>query len=378
MILIMCQNTYQASISFLSRKLKWNRKWGLKINNSELLLSVLAEKTFLKDFVIDDLCFTPEDGSEIELADLIINLNSYIIAIQLKERNKPDGSYDKNAECKWLSNKCKSAKAQMKETLRLLSLGTLPEFRNKRGRSIFLQSDAILVPIVVFKNENINFYPPLLRKHSDNGLDINCMSFEDFKEMCNILITPFEIILYLDFRKKFYERYGDVKIFINETKDGISISRPSSNENLAYFFLQEKYGKLKILQQEKYLLDFKNFINDIPDHTIANSIKNADYTILLFFALFDRNEICEFMRCLIDTQIKAKNSKTKTVHSLRSLNNDYAIIFVAGGVIDIDLLMPTVKQLANVKNIMEVSVFWENKTDLRLDFLLSDNLNVSL
>ncbi len=44
------------------------------MNQSEKLLSAFAEKTFFKDFVIDDLCFVPEGESEIELADLIINL----------------------------------------------------------------------------------------------------------------------------------------------------------------------------------------------------------------------------------------------------------------------------------------------------------------
>lgn len=58
------------------------------------------------------MCFTPKNGPEIELDDLIINLNNYIIAIQLKERNQTDQSNDKDTDSKWLSNKCKNAKAQ--------------------------------------------------------------------------------------------------------------------------------------------------------------------------------------------------------------------------------------------------------------------------
>lgn len=127
------------------------------------------------------------------------------------------------------------------------------------------------------------------------------MFFEDFKEMCNILITPFEIILYLDYRKKFYEQYGDVRILIKDKKEGISISKPSNKENLVYSFLQERCEKSKLLQQNQELLDFKNFMHNLPDYTIVNSTKDANYTVLLFLAILDRSEICEFMKRLTDT-----------------------------------------------------------------------------
>ena len=42
--------------------------------------------------------FVPEGGTEIELADLIINLEDVILAIQLKERNERDRTQDKNVE----------------------------------------------------------------------------------------------------------------------------------------------------------------------------------------------------------------------------------------------------------------------------------------
>ena len=45
-----------------------------------------------------DLKFTPTGGTEIELADLIINLEDIILAIQLKERNEKDRTQDKNIE----------------------------------------------------------------------------------------------------------------------------------------------------------------------------------------------------------------------------------------------------------------------------------------
>lgn len=58
------------------------------MTNSEKLLSSFLEDFFYKELVYADLKFVPEGGTEIELADLIINLEDVILAIQLKERNE--------------------------------------------------------------------------------------------------------------------------------------------------------------------------------------------------------------------------------------------------------------------------------------------------
>ena len=58
------------------------------MTNSEKLLSSFSEDFFYKELVYADLKFVPEGGTEIELADLIINLEDVILAIQLKERNE--------------------------------------------------------------------------------------------------------------------------------------------------------------------------------------------------------------------------------------------------------------------------------------------------
>ena len=58
------------------------------MTNSEKLLSSFSEDFFYKELVYADLKFVPEGGTEIELADLIINLEDVILASQLKERNE--------------------------------------------------------------------------------------------------------------------------------------------------------------------------------------------------------------------------------------------------------------------------------------------------
>lgn len=339
------------------------------MNHSEKLLSAFAEKTFFKDFVLDDLCFVPEGGSEIELADLIINLDQYIIAIQLKSRNVADQTDDKSREKKWLDNKCKKAKEQVKKTLELFSSGNLPTFKNKRGQSVCLQDNAIFIPLVVFNNDKIDSYPHLLRRHSDEGDNINCMSFLDFKEMCRALVTPFEIILYLDYRKRFYEQYGEVDILISDLTKGISISRPSKKENLTHRFLVERYGASSLICHDRKLLAFNNFMHTLPEHTVKSTKENGSYTVLLFLACLDRREISQFMDRLTLTRQKARLHIKGSLGSLRRVDDEYAIVFVAGEILDIDFLLPIVRKKAAVKRLMEVSVYWVNKDEYRIDFL---------
>lgn len=51
------------------------------MTNSEKLLSSFSEDFFYKELVYADLKFVPEGGTEIELADLIINLEDVMLAI---------------------------------------------------------------------------------------------------------------------------------------------------------------------------------------------------------------------------------------------------------------------------------------------------------
>ena len=102
------------------------------MTKSEQLLSAFSEDYFYKELVLDDLHFTPEGSSKIELADLIINLGDIILAIQLKERNDENQTNDPVSENNWFKDRCKEAKKQVKRSLELISSGTLPAFQNKR------------------------------------------------------------------------------------------------------------------------------------------------------------------------------------------------------------------------------------------------------
>ena len=118
------------------------------MTNSEKLLSSFSEDFFYKEIVYTDLKFVPEGGTEIELADLIINLENVILAIQLKERNERDRTQDKNVEEKWLKKKCKKVKEQIKDTILFINNEKV-SFVNARGKETKINPNAEIVQLYV-------------------------------------------------------------------------------------------------------------------------------------------------------------------------------------------------------------------------------------
>ena len=341
------------------------------MNKSETVLSEFSTNMLFKEFILDDLCYTPIDkSSEIELADLIINLGDYVIAIQLKERDDKFQTFNREKEEKWLIKKSYDAKSQIKTTLQLITSWGLPVFFNKRGQDVRINHDARIVPLVIFMNDSIDTYSHLLKKHSDNGLDVNCMSFSDFQIMCNVLFTPYEIVLYLDYRKKFYINFGEVDYFIGVNENDYTINS-NNEESLAIKFLYDRYRDSKYLIKNEYLIKYKYLIDNLHDHLVFSTQRNADLIVVTFLGGLDRRELIFFARHLVDTIESAKNKQCELVHSLRT--NRYAVIFVSSEMIDIDDLINSMPILESVNKILEVVVYWINEVEYRIDFILKSS-----
>ena len=133
------------------------------MNDSERFLSAFSELRFYKKLVLRNLHFTVEGSTEKEVADLLIYGGDFVIAIQLKARNEKDQTSDPEKELKWLTNKCKVAKKQVKESITFIRSGDLPTFENGRNKQVKLSATTEIIPLVVFMNDNIrNNYVDLL------------------------------------------------------------------------------------------------------------------------------------------------------------------------------------------------------------------------
>lgn len=336
------------------------------MNESEQLLSEFSKMFFFEEFIQDQLQFIPDISTEIELADLLINLGDYVIAVQLKSRNHTDQTTDNSIEGKWLKEVCKKAKKQVTKTLQLISEENLPKFKNGKDIPIPIQSNAKIIPLVIFVNESIKEYNHLLEKHTENGINVNCLSFDDFKCMCETLVSPIEIIHYLEYRNMFYTQYKKPEFLITEGKEGALLySRPLYKEGLIYQFLEDCYGITTASNQESYLFDFQDFIHRFPKHIVADS--ESSVILLNFFSHLNRMEIMYFIQNLHKTLNTCKTNPYKITGTLR--NNEYLIIFISS---EKRYFIPySLLKKYNVNFILQINIYRENLFSNRINFQIN-------
>lgn len=338
------------------------------MNNSEKLLSSFSEKIFYKELVYSNLKFIPNGGTEVELADLIINLEDIVLAIQLKERNKSSQSNDSKKEEKWLLKRCKEAKKQVEDTISYINNEEVI-FENSRGKRTRINSNAEIVPLIVFENSNILEYEHLIRNHSKEGLIVNCISMEDFKLMCMELMSPIEIIDYIKWRQKFYQQNNDIDVLITDTENGFFISKPQMKETLVQQYLYEQYGEKILNENTSYLGIFKGYVSVLFEHTVESSSMDACYEIVNFLAHLYRDEIKGFVE-RVKKAIEGPH-QNEIVGSLRNVENEYVIVFISsnqGEVIPTKKLLHIVSKNQKVKKLLKVIVYPINKNEYKIDF----------
>lgn len=342
------------------------------VNDSEEILSAFSKLYFFDELVHDNLKFTPFGNTEKEVADILLNLGDIIIAIQLKWRNDKNITDDETKEIKWLGKQCKDAKKQVKESIGFIQDGELPAFENGRKQRIELNAEAQIVPLVIFMNKEIKQYEHIIWKHSNSGMNVNCMSYEDFQKMCEVLVTPIEIVEYLEWRLKFYENNGSVDFMISEMEDGsVTFTRPKRNEALVFQFLAEVYGIQKAQILEKDTQMFRDFLHRLPEHTIIRSEENSDFEMISFFAHFNRLEIQPFLERMDLSVQKAHAGEYKLVGSLRNVLRKYVIFFVSsqyGNGFPMEYLLDCVPNKSEVDTLLQIIVYWENDAEYRVDF----------
>lgn len=340
---------------------------------------MFSEQYFYKELVYSELKFKlqHDQNREVEFADLIINLEDIILAVQLKERNEKDRTQDKNTEERWLKKKCRKAKEQIKDTISYIKNETV-SFVNARGKETKINPKADIVPLVVFENASILEYEHLLRSHSSEGLTVNCMSLEDFRCMCKDLLSPIEIIEYIRWRHEFYEKNGSINLLITETEQGFFLCKPQNRETLVHQYLYEHYGDVVLSEDKFYYELFREYVSVLYEHTEETTEDDACYEIVRFLSHLYRNEIKCFAERVEKSLLMAKEKKFKLVGTLRNSISEYAIIFIAteqGEYFPSEKLLPIVFEKQKVNRLLQVITYWLDDNEYRIDFLLWQNDN---
>lgn len=351
------------------------------VNNTEKILSAFAQMYFFKELVHNQLQFTEEGSTEKEVADLLLNLGDKIVAIQLKARNEADKTGEIEKEIKWLNHKCKDAKKQVKDSIAYIQAGKLPSFSNERGQQIDIDPESEILPLIIFMNEDIgDKYAHILRKHSADGMDINCLSFEDFQIVCRELMTPIEIVEYLKWRLEYYQNNGDVNISIfMGDDDSVLFARPVSGEALVHQFLTERYGIKDAKEMEPFVVPFQWMLHNLPERVVAESVNNSSYPMILFFSHFGRDEIKAFEERISSSLDLAKKGESVIVGTLRHTLKKYVMFFVSAPdrnpwpmeVLDAMAL----SKGADFDKLIQVFTYWENDEEYRIDYVFQDASN---
>lgn len=351
------------------------------VNSTEKILSAFAQIYFYKELVLDQLQFIEEGSTEKEVADLLLNLGDMIVAIQLKARNEADKTGDIEKEIKWLNHKCKDAKKQVKDSITYIQEGKLPSFSNERGQNIDIDSESEILPLVIFMNDDIgDQYAHILRKHSVEGMDINCLSFEDFQIVCRELMTPIEIVEYLKWRLEYYQNNGEVNISIfMGNDDSVLFTRPASREALVQQFLAERYGIKDAKEMEPFVVPFQWMLHNLLEHVVVESAENSSYPMILFFSHFGRDEIKAFEERISSSLNLAKKGKNAIVGTIRHTLKKYVMFFVSAPDRN-PWPMEVLNVLAQNKGadfdkLIQVYIYWENDEEYRIDYVFQDASN---
>ena len=346
------------------------------MNDSEKMLSAFSELYFYKELVLRNLHFTPEGSTEKEVADLLINGGDFIIAIQLKSRNEKDQTSELEKELKWLNSKCKAAKRQVKESIEFINTGKLPAFENGRKKRVKLSVTAEIIPLIVFMNDSVvDDYQHVLYKHSDEGMDINCMSFHDFQKMCKALLSPMEIVEYLKWRLSYYLKNGNVNISIYMDNDSFTMVKPTHCESLCLQFVAEKYGIKSTQERQEYIRAFSEMLHKLPSRVVMESQEDGSYPLILFFAHFNRIEIMKFVERIDKALDAARTKEYNIVGSLRNVEQKYVIVFVSthdGYALDMDFLAKMAREKGDFDILLQVFCYWESEKEFRIDYRVRD------
>lgn len=260
------------------------------------LFGVLSATHFLKEFTFSKNKFVDEDNQEKEFADCVIWLEDLLVIFQLKERSRDASSpFDPDSERKWFENKVlKRAKGQIKTTMDYFKTCEKVKLTNHRGHQFNIKTDNIqtILKAIIYKNEAAS--APLLYFHVSRKYGfLHIIDFEDYKLICQILDTPFEISEYLTYRERFFNQLPGLciteKSLLGAYLKDLDFSKLLlADAGLVVVDFEDAVDSL-INEKERY--DINHILSSLTDNMYYRSGSAADYyKILIELAKMTRIE----------------------------------------------------------------------------------------
>ncbi len=332
------------------------------MTNSEQICGELGKLYFYKELVKSNLIYTIKDEKykqERELADTILRVGDYIFTIQIKEME------DTNKDIlEWLDSKVyKKAKNQMKKTYEEIFKNI--KFKDPENADIIENIErCTIIPIIIFdiKEKRVNYEKTY--KTKDGKLLIHILDLKDFKTLCGNLISPMEMVRYLNERKE-YLKNPIIKIVID---DQIIIAKRESEESMLELY-RKKYELDKI--QIDQLIKFNTYLTLLEKHCIKN---NEDYRIMIkIMSQFNAGKIEGFIERL--DLIIEKAFKNEWYYNSYIIDEQQSILFVSApkeevNIEYIDFISNLFMHKFKIKKVLTIISYAIKNGDYELDFAL--------
>lgn len=260
---------------------------------------------FWKEFTFAQNSFTPRPDTELELADNLVWLGEYAIAMQLKQRSEE--TEDPEAERSWFRKKVlDQATSQVRDTLRFLHEHEQIRITNERGHSFDIRGAELaeITKIVVFLGGRA--LPEdcwQTRYHiSRTAGFIHVLAAHDYLGILEKLRVPEDIRRYFAYREAVTPKLCDANGVVDESDimgaflGEQDLPNPKSREILRRFV------------QDLEAFDLSRLLGNLHDHIQSSEQPFDYYRIMLEFARVPRSVWREvkvrFMRSLEAVQEK--------------------------------------------------------------------------
>lgn len=250
----------------------------------EEFVARLNAQAFWREFTFARNTFAPQPGRELELADNIVWLGDFAIALQLKQRDGPTNNPER--ERNWFKKKVLTkGTRQMRDTLRFLETHDEIQIANERGHSFTVRgADLVNVTkVIVFLGSKALPEECWQTRHhvSDSAGFIHVVAAHDYLGVLETLRVPKDIREYFTYRQQVTLQAQRSEVTEPDIVGGFltSEAQPTvASRNHLYRFVQDEHA-----------FDLSHLIGNLHDHIQKGDGRNDYYQIMLEFARVPRS-----------------------------------------------------------------------------------------
>lgn len=296
------------------------------MDNTEDYISSINSNFFFKEFTFSKNKFkTPDGKDELELADNFVWLDEYLFIIQIKDRNKTEGSSD----IKWFQNKIlKTAVKQIKNSIDYLNQYEDIEIINEKGHRFNVSEARKISPLklIIYTPEESLPDEYRYRKFyiSQKVGYIHLLHSEDYYWLCKYLVTPFEIHEFLTFRERFYKEQSSV---LDKMPEQYILGHYIETMDVGHIN-PDYIENIQNLQNDFEKFDVSFIISDFQNKIIYGNENKEYYQIIKEIAKLNRSDLRAFKERFLLSFEKSKLQEQTLPYRMTSFYSKCGFVFI--------------------------------------------------